>query len=254
MSRHRIHERRYQEFIEALTRAVSVEQIHALCADICGQYGFDHFNYGARFPTSFVEPTYVYVSGFPDAWWRRYKEANYFAADPLVVHCEHQLVPIAWHDIRMDIGPDEDIARRIFDEANEIGLRDGVTLPIHACSGEGAMLTFSTFRKPPRSMKLIEATLPVLHVLAFHVHEAVRRIAAAQIEASPPRIELSPREMETLRWAADGKTAWETAHLMGLAERTANWHMDNVRTKLGVMTRQQAVARALAWGLLTPGG
>jgi DNA-binding CsgD family transcriptional regulator len=249
-----VRDRSYQEFIEALAVAQSVEGIHTLGADICGQYGFDHFNYGARFPTSFVEPTYVFVSGFPDEWWQRYKEQNYVATDPLVVHCAERIVPIAWHDVRVEISPDERIARRLLGEAREIGLRDGISLPVHARGGESAMLTFSTWMEPPRSTKLIEASLPVLHLLAFHLHEAVRRVAAAQIEAKQPKVILSRREHEALRWAADGKTAWETASIMHVAERTVNWHMDNVRAKLGVATRQQAVARALAWGLLNPGG
>lgn len=246
--------RSYQEFVQTLTEARSVEEIHGLCADVCGQYGFDHFNYGARFPTSFVEPTYVFVSGFPDEWWRRYKEQNYVATDPLVVHCAERLVPIAWHDARAETSPDAKIARCILNEARDIGMRDGVSLPVHGRGGESAMLTFSTWMEPPKSAKLIEIALPVLHLLAFYVHEAVRRVSAEQVNEGPCRVTLTAREREILRWAADGKTAWETAHIMGVSERTANWHMDNVRGKLGVMTRQQAVARALAWGLITPGG
>lgn len=247
-------DRSYQDFVQALTTAKSVAEIHALCADVCGLHGFDHFNYGARFPTSFVEPTYVFVSGFPDEWWRRYKEQNYVATDPLVMHCAERLVPIAWHDAHAEASPDEKIARRIFNEARELGLRDGVSLPVHGRGGESAMLTFSTRREPPRSEKMISRSLPVLHLLAYYVHEAVRRVAAEEVSESPGQVALTSRERDILRWAADGKTAWETAQLMGVSERTANWHMDKVRLKLGVMTRQQAVARALAWGLITPGG
>jgi LuxR family transcriptional regulator, quorum-sensing system regulator BjaR1 len=39
---------------------------------------------------------------------------------------------------------------------------------------------------------------------------------------------------------------------MGIGERTARFHIDNARIKLGATTRAQAVAAALALGLLSP--
>jgi LuxR family transcriptional activator of bioluminescence operon len=247
--------RSYLKFVEALTAAQSVAGIRAICRAICREFGFDHFNYGARFRTSSasVEPTHVSISGYPDAWWRRYQKRNYVANDPPVVHCADRLAPIAWHDARPEDSPNSKIARRILKEARAFGLRDGISLPVHGRGGEYAVLAFATRLAPPRSSRLIESATPVLHLLAFYVHESVRRVMALEAAARPAAMPLTARESEVLRWSARGKTAWETARLMGLSERTANWHMDNVRTKLGALTRQQAVARALARGLISPG-
>jgi len=61
---------------------------------------------------------------------------------------------------------------------------------------------------------------------------------------------LTARELDCLRWVALGKTSWETGTIMGLTERTVNFHMARVCDKLGVCRRQAAVAVALQTGLL----
>ncbi len=59
-------------------------------------------------------------------------------------------------------------------------------------------------------------------------------------------IELSPRELEGLTWSARGKTSDEIAQIVGLTRRTVDFHLDNARAKLGVATRIEAVATAVA--------
>ncbi|ROT46630.1 helix-turn-helix transcriptional regulator [Pusillimonas sp. NJUB218] len=61
---------------------------------------------------------------------------------------------------------------------------------------------------------------------------------------------LTPREVECLRWAAIGKTSAEIGAILGLTERTANFHIKNACTKLDVCNRQAAITHALRAGYL----
>jgi DNA-binding response OmpR family regulator len=63
-------------------------------------------------------------------------------------------------------------------------------------------------------------------------------------------VELSQRETEALTWSARGKTSDEIAQILGLTRRTVDFHMDNARAKLGVATRIEAVATAVAARLI----
>lgn len=56
---------------------------------------------------------------------------------------------------------------------------------------------------------------------------------------------LSPRETECLRLSARGKTDVQIGRVLGISPRTARFHIENVKKKLGVATRVQAVAEAL---------
>ena len=70
---------------------------------------------------------------------------------------------------------------------------------------------------------------------------------------SPKRKEfglLSPRETECLRWAALGKTDNEIGTILSISPRTARFHVENAKRKLGVATRIQAVTAALRRGMI----
>jgi len=61
---------------------------------------------------------------------------------------------------------------------------------------------------------------------------------------------LTSRELECMHWAALGKTSWEIGVIIGLTERTINFHIARACEKLGVHRRQAAVTIALQRGLL----
>jgi len=60
------------------------------------------------------------------------------------------------------------------------------------------------------------------------------------------------REREVLALLATGATDAEIADLLGLSPATVQTHVRNAKTKLGARTRAQAVALAVAQGLIAP--
>ncbi|WP_233234211.1 helix-turn-helix transcriptional regulator [Bordetella sp. LUAb4] len=61
---------------------------------------------------------------------------------------------------------------------------------------------------------------------------------------------LSLREHTCLHWAAQGKPSREIAQLLGVSERTINFHLQNACRKLSARNRRVAVVTALSMGLL----
>jgi len=70
--------------------------------------------------------------------------------------------------------------------------------------------------------------------------------------ARPSLVSLNEREVETLTWAARGKTSAEIAVILGLSKRTIDFHLDNARNKLGVATRIEAAVKAAIRQLIAP--
>ena len=68
--------------------------------------------------------------------------------------------------------------------------------------------------------------------------------ARAAPGSRPAALPLSPRQAQCLRWAAIGKTSWETSRILGLSESTVNFHLRNACERLGVRGRRAAVAKA----------
>lgn len=61
---------------------------------------------------------------------------------------------------------------------------------------------------------------------------------------------LSQKELACLHWASLGKTSWEVGKILGVSERTVNFHIQTACRKLGVHRRQAAITVLLQAGLL----
>ena len=87
-------------------------------------------------------------------------------------------------------------------------------------------------------------------VLAALITARLSRVARSAVW--PKQVDLREREVETLTWAARGKTFWEIGEILGLSKRTVEFHLENARRKLGVATRTQALIKAATGHLIQP--
>jgi DNA-binding response OmpR family regulator len=87
-------------------------------------------------------------------------------------------------------------------------------------------------------------------VLAALIAARLARVARSAVW--PKQVGLREREVETLTWAARGKTFWEIGEILGLSKRTVEFHLENARRKLGVATRTQALIKAATGHLIQP--
>ena len=128
-----------------------------------------------------------------------------------------------------------------------------------------------------RTGKLLPTTVPFIFVTAFsqrvHQMEArqlgcddyvtkpidfellgaiIRHRLASAADKAPDRTEyrLTDREMEAITWAARGKSSADIAAIIGISERTVNFHMENVMKKMGVASRIQAAVKCAMLGLI----
>ena len=74
--------------------------------------------------------------------------------------------------------------------------------------------------------------------------------AAAKLAEGVTRVQLTPREMSTLKLLADGKTNKEIANALDISERTVKTHLAHLFEKLGVTTRTEAIKVATRRGLV----
>jgi DNA-binding response OmpR family regulator len=92
-------------------------------------------------------------------------------------------------------------------------------------------------------------TKPVdFDVLGALIAARLRRVPRVERQGT----ELAQREVETLTWAARGKTSAEIGEILGLSKRTVDFHIERARGKLGVATRVQAVMKATSGQLIDP--
>lgn len=94
-----------------------------------------------------------------------------------------------------------------------------------------------------------EALIACIHdVLAGKTYLAPA--AAAKLAEGVTRVQLTPRELATLRLMADGKSNKEIAHALGISDRTVKTHLGHLFEKLNVTSRTEAVKVATRRGLV----
>ncbi|MFE0465536.1 response regulator transcription factor, partial [Kitasatospora sp. NPDC058965] len=86
----------------------------------------------------------------------------------------------------------------------------------------------------------------------FHVSPGLAeqlRTELSQLGRPDPRL-LAPRELETVRWLAEGLTHAQIARRMGLTEATVSTYVKRIRTKLNVGNKADLTRTAIELGLL----
>lgn len=193
-----------------------------------------------------LEQAFV-CSNYADEWRSKYNNGSFAYIDPTVKHCIARVTPLAW-------SPDvfcSQQQKQMYEEASAYGLRSGVTLPVHGPKNELGMLCFVSDVCPDQNfVRHLKQVVPQLSLLRDIVLESAMRFAAPDnLELTLPS--LTPRERECLQWTAAGKSTWEISKILVCSEAVVNFHIKNVRQKLDVGTRREAVVKAIRLGIIS---
>ncbi|MBS0449834.1 MAG: autoinducer binding domain-containing protein [Proteobacteria bacterium] len=231
-----------ENLLTALDRAPSEQAVFAALQAEARRLGFEHCAYGLRLAVPVSNPKVITLNDYPSEWQARYVEAGYLQIDPSVRHGQRSQVPLVWTDEVFAS------ARAMWDEARDYGLRFGWAQSSLDGFGVGGMLTLSRSSEllGPQELAAKESEMRWL-VQAAHL--ALSRLMKPRY-AVQPEVPLTPREVEVLKWTADGKTAADIGAILAISVPTVNFHIKNVVHKLKAANKTAAVVQALLSGLL----
>lgn len=134
-------------------------------------------------------------------------------------------------------------------DAYGYGLEDGYIFPIYGRNG--ILGSLSVGGKP---IELSPAEVSLFEAIA---RKAFWRLLdmqgeAAVLETVPiSDAQLTRREMEILNYLAEGMTSMEISKHLKISNHTVDWYMNGLQDKLKAKNRQQVVALAFRYGLIT---
>ena len=231
-----------EELLNIADNAKSAEEVMTRVEEATRALGFEYCAYGLRIPLPLSNPKTMFLNNYPTAWQDRYATANYVEVDPTVAHGRRSHTPITWNALA------EGASTPFWEDAASYGLCYGWAQSSINSVGLGGMLTLSRSREPitPEELEKLEFKMRWLATVS---HQALARVfqKLSQDEAAP---NLTAREIEVLRWTADGKTSWEISGILAVSENTVNFHIKNALVKLNSSNKTSAVVRAVILGLL----
>ncbi|MDQ9037531.1 LuxR family transcriptional regulator AbaR [Acinetobacter seifertii] len=219
-------------------------QLFEVVKSTASKLGFDYCAYGMQSPLSIAEPKTIMLNNYPQAWQQRYVEQQYIKVDPTVQHCMISLKPLVWSSQYTHTQAEKDF----WEEARSYGLNVGWAQSSRDFIGTRGMLTLAR-SSDQLSEKEQKAQYTNMYWLTQTVHSSIAKIVN-DVEFSQFNLYLTNREKEVLRWTAEGKTSAEIAQILGVSERTINFHLSNSMQKLNVNNKISAAIRAVMLGLL----
>jgi len=231
----------YKSVLEARTR----EEFRQEVVRFTQSLGFETFSAMTVIDRCIGDSEFITVDNTPMNFADAFNDPIFARRDPVMQHCRVQSVPIVW-DQRTYVGQG---AAELWEQQASFGYVTGIAMALHLPEGRHFLLGVDRDQPLPGDPGELQRTVADLQLFAVHAQDAAMRILVPE-KLQPERPALTPRELESLRWTMDGKTAWEVGAILGISERTAVLHVNNAMHKLGCVNKHQAVLKALRLGLI----
>ncbi len=218
----------------------SSEDFFAELSKIISALGFDFCAYGIRMPYPLSAPRTEMLNNYPKPWQQTYQQKNYLQIDPTVHHGLSSQLPIVWSDQVFAKNPE------LMEDARSFGLEYGWAQSSRQANGTIGMLTLARSSEMLGPNELARYRYQLLWLTQVSHHGLASRISAEKFQIP----DLSLRELEMLKWTADGKTAEEIALILGITTRTVNFHISQAMRKLEVVNKTAATVKAALLGLI----
>lgn len=206
--------------------------------------GFPHFLItGLPLPMEELAPL-VMLNAWPEEWYARYTQKNYFAVDGVAQWAVRTTRPFLWGDVPTELSQTM-AAKTIMAEAKTVGFIDGYVVPMYSARHWQTAVAFASDQVCEAS----DRELAALQVMGIFAANAVRQLLQPTHDRTPV---LSPRERECLSWIAAGKTSWDISVILGIGHHTARGYLAEIRRKLDVTTMAQAVAEGIRRSEIRP--
>lgn len=235
-----------REFRDALTAARYLCDLKNICKNFCDAAGVEFYLFGVCEAISLTAPKIITLTNFPAEWVDNYFQCRLASSDPILKYSLSHSTPILWSELENLDGFNSASDKAFMEMGRQAGLRHGLTVPLRPPSGQTSLFSLvsaDTLFDENRLGNLLASA----GMFSMYLLDAYIRIDKIE---NPKANELTKRELECVFWACEGKTAWEMAHIVGVSERTINFHLTSVIKKLGASNRQHAVAKAVMYGLV----
>lgn len=221
-------------FAEAVSQAETPLEVSHALRTLLQPFGIEACLVAELAPT--VEATWapqIFADLWPKPWSTHYFENNLVTHDPCASLCLRTNQLFSWRSVALRSLADNENA--VMKSAEAFGLKDGFCLPLHGASGQVGVISLAG--------KRIERWSSLRSVIESSGFCAYQKILRLREESTHPV--LTKRQAEICDWIATGKTAAETATILGITEATVERHLRDTRERLGTVNRVQTIVAAI---------
>ncbi len=226
--------------VDKMRAATNLDSLNDTGREVFSSLGLPYYALARFFAPDRAPSTNVLAGHFHPEWAARYIAKNYTGSSLIARQMLYRASPYTWSDVLKRTN--DKAQSRIFEEASEFGMRDGLFAPVQWADGSFAAVTLAG-----SDADLADPLLRAMaDVLASYYASEARRLLAPRTT----KVILTPRQRECLCWVREGKSTGSIALLMGISSYVVDEHIGNACHRLGVRTRVQAAVEATRLGFL----
>lgn len=232
-----------EDFAGKLTAVKSAAELNCALSAASDRMGFDHFALALDLRSQSRARPGVLLHDYPTEWASVYTGFDLAGQDPVRRASDKSFVGFTW-DRLDDLIPMTRGDRQMLSVGRECGIGNGYTVPRHLPGMARGTCTFAV--RPQRELPL--AQLDVAEIVGALALSCALALECEEKAGTVPA--LTDRQRECLLWTARGKTAAETAIILGIGIETVNQHLKMCRERYEVHCKQALIVSALFDGLI----
>lgn len=183
-------------------------------------------------------------------WHQHFLNQQYAAVDSTLNMARLQNDPLFW-EVKQQLAEASSLAEQQMRlDSLKFGARRGLSIPVHGHDEDFASLTLIEMQAQNCLEKWQEQQYEWMSA-AQCLFNHVQQLLHTTFNHSDNDYSLSDKELKCLQLLSCEQPMPLIARSMGIKVRTVNYHIQRLNKKLGVRNKYQALAKALALGLIT---
>ncbi|MES2489774.1 MAG: LuxR family transcriptional regulator [Pseudomonadota bacterium] len=229
-----------------IDHAQSIEQVRVALKHATSVFGASFFFVVFRSGKSISPPVQLVITNYPKRFQQYFDQQRAIEFDPIVMHALTTTGAFRW-DGKYRSEKELALQRECIANGMEFGFSCGDRGP------DGSQLLLCFCGKKPIAPEPADwdHTASASVMLASLAHRTLTRIAKRGTSAgSTGKSKLTIAELQALQMTASAMTAKQVAGMLGVKPETVRYYLSRAAAKLGVESSREAVAKALADGLV----
>jgi len=228
-----------EDFIDRTQQANSESELKDIFLPAISEMGYENAVFARAQHRKLVS---IPWSEFPPGYLDTYKAMQWDKIDPVVHHVHTARGPFKWSET-CDPRYINRTQKHFFEACRELGVHSGITIPMRGPGREIDLISLSFREKgTPAIDKSAYVYMVCVQYWLKYCELADRR--------SPQTISLTVQEIECLKWCKEGKTNWEIGEILGISQKTVEFHVGNAMKKFGAGNRITAVIMGIKSGII----
>lgn len=205
------------------------------------EFELDFYALFIRHPVPFTRPQTFFYSNYPQEWLDYYMQEDLFQLDPVLKVCRTPGNVWLWDTVTVPEG------EQVFAAARNHGIYNGISCSGIAHNRATGILSYAAGSSEMDIVPCIENELKLQHLLDLSLAALIR---LKDISMTLVKLDFSNRELEILKWTAEGKTSAEISLILGISQNTVNFHQKNMQKRFNAPNKTQIASYAAAIGLI----